>query len=81
MQLAKAFAVLQQALADGDELIDELVVTFLGRTQLVGELAALHEHGEDASLLLVLHQNLQEEEATDQKLTALAKSRVNQRAA
>jgi ferritin-like metal-binding protein YciE len=29
----------------------------------------------------LLHQNLQEEEATDQKLTALAKSRVNQRAA
>jgi ferritin-like metal-binding protein YciE len=29
----------------------------------------------------LLHQNLQEEEATDQKLTALAKSRINQRAA
>ena len=29
----------------------------------------------------LLQQNLQEEEATDQKLTALAKSRVNQRAA
>jgi ferritin-like metal-binding protein YciE len=29
----------------------------------------------------LLHQNLQEEEATDQKLTALAKSRIYQRAA